>query len=319
MTGAAGRPARPSVRVRVPGKVNVTLAVGERRPDGYHDLSTVFMAVDLHDTVLVRPAERMSVTVRGRGEGRVPLDEDNLAVRAARLIAKETGRERAAEIRIDKSIPVAGGMAGGSADAAATLVACNELWGLGLSYEELRLLAAQLGSDVAFPLLGGVGLGTGRGECLTQLPEAGAGAFHWVFAVAEDGLSTPEVFREHDRLQELREVPPPAGEQERAATVAAVVRALRGGDARALARIAERGNDLQPAALSLRPELRRTLRLGRQAGALAALLSGSGPTCAFLAESAGAAAGLARVLSASGSCREALATTGPVPGCLSAG
>ena len=301
--------------VRVPGKVNVTLSVGARRADGYHDLSTVFLAVGLYDTVRVRPSARMSVTVQGRDAAEVPLDEGNLAVRAARLIAKEAGKDAAVEIRIDKNIPVAGGMAGGSADAAATLVACNEIWGLGLSFEELRLLAAQLGSDVAFPLLGGVGLGAGRGERLTPLPEVGAEAFHWVFAVAEHGLSTQSVFVEHDRLQALRDSPPVGAGASTAAT-AAVTRALHSGDAHALARAAEQGNDLQRAALSLRPGLRRTLDLGRRAGALTALVSGSGPTCAFLAESAEAAAEVARALSASDACREALTAAGPVPGCL---
>jgi 4-diphosphocytidyl-2-C-methyl-D-erythritol kinase len=203
-------------------------------------------------------------------------------------------------------------MAGGSADAAAALVGCNALWGLGLSQEELLLLAAELGSDVGFPLYGGVALGTGRGELLTPLSISGAGVFHWVFAVSPHGLATPAVFQEYDRLRRTR---PADGERPTPEWVAEVTDALNSGDAALLAAAVKDANDLQKAALSLRPELADTLRLGPEHGALAGLVSGSGPTCAFLTESARAAATLATALSATGRYRDVLVTAGPANGC----
>ncbi|MBD0674835.1 4-(cytidine 5'-diphospho)-2-C-methyl-D-erythritol kinase, partial [Streptomyces sp. CBMA156] len=293
----AGAGRRAGVTVRAPGKVNLTLSVGPLRPDGYHELSTVFLAVGLHDVVRIAPAARLTVTVRGPGAAGVPDGDDNLAARAVRLIARAAGADPAVAVRIDKRVPVAGGMAGGSADAAAALVGCDALWGLGLSREELRLLAAELGSDVGFPLYGGAALGTGRGELLTPLGTSGSGVFHWVFAVSPQGLATPAVFREYDRLVRTR---PAHGERPAAERVTAVADALDSGDAALLAAAVKDANDLQEAALSLRPELADTLRLGPEHGALAGLVSGSGPTCAFLTESAPAAAALAGALSATG-------------------
>ncbi|MBV6702598.1 4-(cytidine 5'-diphospho)-2-C-methyl-D-erythritol kinase [Kitasatospora aureofaciens] len=303
---------RAGVTVRAPGKVNLTLSVGPRRPGGYHELTTVFLAVSLHDVVRIAPAPRLTVTVRGPGAADIPAGDGNLAARAVRLIARAAGVEPAVAVHIDKRIPVAGGMAGGSADAAAALVGCDALWGLGLSREELRLLAAELGSDVGFPLYGGVALGTGRGELLTPLETSGAGVFHWVFAVSPHGLATPAVFQEHDRLRRTR---PTDGERPAPERVAAVTDALDSGDAALLAAAVKDANDLQEAALSLRPELADTLRLGPEHGALAGLVSGSGPTCAFLTESAHAAATLATALSATGRYRDVLVTAGPTGGC----
>jgi 4-diphosphocytidyl-2-C-methyl-D-erythritol kinase len=292
-----------SVTVRVPAKVNVQLAVGAARPDGFHDLANVFLAVGLYDEVTVTPADELRVTCEGPDAAGVPLDRTNLAARAAIALAARRGIEPDVHIHIAKDIPVAGGMAGGSADGAGALLACNTLWGAGASRAELLALCAELGSDVPFSLVGGAALGVGRGERLTVL-ETG-GTFHWVFAMAERGLSTPAVFREFDRLAEGREIPEPVASAE-------LLRALANGDAEALA--AAVSNGLQPAALSLFPELADTLEAGRGAGALAALVSGSGPTTAFLARDTGAAEKVAAALRSSGTCRAVRTAEGPVAG-----
>ncbi|MYX95152.1 4-(cytidine 5'-diphospho)-2-C-methyl-D-erythritol kinase [Streptomyces sp. SID486] len=292
-----------SVTVRVPAKVNVQLAVGAARPDGFHDLANVFLAVGLYDEVTVTPADELRVTCAGPDAGQVPLDRTNLAARAALALAGRRGVEPAVHIHIAKDIPVAGGMAGGSADGAGALLACDTLWGTGASRAELLAICAELGSDVPFSLVGGAALGVGRGELLTPL-EVG-GTFHWVFAMAARGLSTPAVFREFDRLAEGREIPEPVASAE-------LLEALAKGDADALA--AATANDLQPAALSLFPELARTLEAGREAGALATLVSGSGPTTAFLTRDAGSAEKVAEALRSSGTCRTVRTAAAPVPG-----
>ncbi|MFI5685989.1 4-(cytidine 5'-diphospho)-2-C-methyl-D-erythritol kinase [Streptomyces sp. NPDC051636] len=292
-----------SVTVRVPAKVNVQLAVGAARPDGFHDLANVFLAVGLYDEVTVTPADELRVTCAGPDAEQVPLDRTNLAARAAVALAERRGIEPAVHLHIAKDIPVAGGMAGGSADGAGALLACNTLWGTGASRAELLSICAELGSDVPFGLVGGAALGIGRGERLTAL-EVG-GTFHWVFAMAERGLSTPAVFREFDRLAEGRQIPEPVASAE-------LLEALAKGDPEALAGAVS--NDLQPAALSLFPELADTLDAGRAAGALAALVSGSGPTTAFLARDAESAEKAAQALRASGTCRTVRTAEGPVPG-----
>ncbi|MFF5336784.1 4-(cytidine 5'-diphospho)-2-C-methyl-D-erythritol kinase [Streptomyces sp. NPDC013181] len=292
-----------SVTVRVPAKVNVQLAVGAARPDGFHDLASVFLAVGLYDEVTVTPADRLRITCSGPDAAQVPLDASNLAARAASALAARHGIAPSVHLHIDKDIPVAGGMAGGSADGAAALLACDALWGTGTPRDELLALCAQLGSDVPFSLVGGAALGTGRGERLTPV-EVG-GTFHWVFAVADGGLSTPAVYREFDRLTEGTRVPEPVASD-------ALLDALRTGDAKALA--ASLGNDLQAAALSLRPSLAATLAAGTEAGALAALVSGSGPTTAFLTEDAATADRVAAALTASGTCRTARTATSPARG-----
>ena len=292
-----------SVTVRVPAKVNVQLAVGAARPDGFHDLANVFLAVGLYDEVTVTPAEELRVTCEGPDAAQVPLDRTNLAARAALVLAGRRGIEPAVHLHIAKDIPVAGGMAGGSADGAGTLLACDTLWGTGASREELLDICAELGSDVPFSLVGGAALGTGRGEKLRPLDVGGD--FSWVFAMAERGLSTPAVFREFDRLTEGLDVPEPVASE-------ALLGALAEGDPDALA--AAVSNDLQPAALSLFPELAETLAAGSAAGALAGLVSGSGPTTAFLARDAGSAAKIADALRASGTCRTVRVASGPAPG-----
>ncbi|MYR02248.1 MULTISPECIES: 4-(cytidine 5'-diphospho)-2-C-methyl-D-erythritol kinase [unclassified Streptomyces] len=292
-----------SVTVRVPAKVNVQLAVGAARPDGFHDLANVFLAVGLYDEVTVTPADELRVTCAGPDAAQVPLDRTNLAARAALALAARRGIEPNVHLHIDKDIPVAGGMAGGSADGAGALLACDRLWGTGASRAELLAICAELGSDVPFSLVGGAALGVGRGERLTGLDVGGT--FHWVFAMAERGLSTPAVFREFDRLAEGREIPEPVASQD-------LLDALAKGDADALA--AAVTNDLQPPALSLFPELAATLAAGRAAGALASLVSGSGPTTAFLTRDAETAQKVAGALTASGTCRTVRTAAGPVAG-----
>ncbi|MFD9316923.1 4-(cytidine 5'-diphospho)-2-C-methyl-D-erythritol kinase [Streptomyces sp. NPDC060053] len=292
-----------SVTVRVPAKVNVQLAVGAARADGFHDLANVFLAVGLYDEVTATPADALRVTCEGPDAGQVPLDRTNLAARAAIALAERYGRTPDVHLHIAKDIPVAGGMAGGSADGAGALLACDALWGTGATRDELLEICAELGSDVPFSLVGGAALGTGRGEKLTPL-EAG-GTFHWVFAMAERGLSTPSVFREFDRLAQGRDIPEPVASRQ-------LLDALAEGDPDALAAIVS--NDLQPAALSLFPELADTLAAGHAAGALATLVSGSGPTTAFLARDTAAAAKIAEALRTSGTCRSVRVAAGPAPG-----
>ncbi|MGX5183824.1 4-(cytidine 5'-diphospho)-2-C-methyl-D-erythritol kinase [Streptomyces avermitilis] len=292
-----------SVTVRVPAKVNVQLAVGGARPDGFHDLANVFLAVGLYDEVTATPADELRITCEGPDAAQVPLDRTNLAARAAIALAARHGLAPDVHLHIAKDIPVAGGMAGGSADAAGALLACDTLWGTNASRGELLDICAELGSDVPFSLVGGAALGTGRGERLREL-EVG-GTFHWVFAVADGGLSTPAVYGEFDRLSEGVRVPEPVASQE-------LFDALAKGDAVALA--AAVSNDLQPAALSLFPSLTDTLDAGRAAGALAALVSGSGPTTAFLTRDADGAKAVAQALLASGTCRTARVAPSPAPG-----
>jgi 4-diphosphocytidyl-2-C-methyl-D-erythritol kinase len=277
--------------------------VGAARPDGFHDLANVFLAVGLYDEVTVTPADELRITCEGPDAAQVPLDRTNLAARAAIALAERHGIEPAVHIHIAKDIPVAGGMAGGSADGAGALVACDALWGTDASRGELLDICAELGSDVPFSLVGGAALGTGRGEKLTAL-EVG-GTFHWVFATAHGGLSTPAVYREFDRLAEGRDIPEPVASRE-------LLDALAKGDPDALA--ATLSNDLQPAALSLFPDLTDTLAVGREAGALAALVSGSGPTTAFLVRDPESAEKAAEALRASGTCRTVRTACGPAAG-----
>lgn len=294
------------VVVRAPAKLNLQLAVGPLGQDGFHPLATVFHAVSLFDEVV---AERRAegggpvVTVVGEGLADVPLDSSNLAWRAAEALAGEFGAAPDVALTIRKGIPVAGGMAGGSADAAAALVSCARLWGLSADRADLLRVAARLGSDVPFPLLGGTAVGTGRGDRLT--PALTSGSFHWVFALSEQGLSTPAVYRRFDELNAGRQVAAPTVDER-------VMTAVRSGDVRALA--AALSNDLQPAALSLRPALQGLLDIGADAGALAGLVSGSGPTVAFLVGDADAAMNLTVALSTSGMCRAVRYAEGPAPG-----
>ncbi|AKA04323.1 4-diphosphocytidyl-2C-methyl-D-erythritol kinase [Streptomyces noursei ZPM] len=304
------RNAPDRVTVRVPAKVNVQLAVGGRRPDGFHDLANVFLAVGLHDEVTAAPADALTLTCTGPDADQVPLDESNLAARAARALAARHGLDPRVHLHIAKDIPVAGGMAGGSADAAGALLACDALWGTATPQEELLSICAELGSDVPFSLVGGAALGRGRGELLEPLPVGGT--FHWVFAVADGGLSTPAVYKECDRLRDASGTGATTADVPDPEPTPALLDALRTGDPAALA--AALSNDLQAAALSLRPSLAATLAAGTDAGALAALVSGSGPTTAFLVADADQADRVAAALRASGTCRTARTTVAPAPG-----
>ncbi|GAB3487124.1 4-(cytidine 5'-diphospho)-2-C-methyl-D-erythritol kinase [Amycolatopsis cihanbeyliensis] len=296
----------PPVTVRVPSKVNLHLSVGDARADGFHELTTIFQALSLSDEVTVAATEEPGVEVYGEGQDSVPTGGNNLAWRAVRALAARVGRpedELKVRVVLRKGIPVAGGMAGGSADAAATLVGLASLWRLELTRDELAEVGATLGSDVPFALYGGTALGTGRGEQL--VPVLARHTFHWVLAFDQRGLSTPRVFGELDRLRS-------AGDPPRVGSHDPVVEALASGDPRQLALLL--GNDLQAAAVSLRPGLRRTLRAGVSAGALAGTVSGSGPTCAFLCVDAESALAVAAELSGAGVCRTVRVAHGPVPG-----
>lgn len=285
-----------SVRVRVPAKVNLLLKVGPLR-DGYHPLQTVFHAVDLYDEVTATAGSGLAVTVSGEGAGDVPTDGTNLAWRAAAALAEAAGVPADAHLHIDKTIPVAGGMAGGSADAAAALLACARLWGV---EADLPAIAAGLGADVAFGLLGGTAHGQGRGELLTALPDAPA--LHWVLALADFGISTAVAYAEFDRRRPDAVEPGPE-------VVAPLVAALAAGDLDAIA--AAMGNDLQPAAAGLAPSVGHTLMAGIDAGAVAGLVSGSGPTCAFLCRSPMHTHAVAKRLAEFG---RVVVASGPVPG-----
>jgi 4-diphosphocytidyl-2-C-methyl-D-erythritol kinase len=298
-------PTLAGVRVRVPAKINLALKVGAPRRDGYHPLATVYHAVSLYDEVEATWADpgEFTVAVRGEGADHVPLDGSNLAVRAARLLANHYAPydSLGAHLSINKSIPVAGGLAGGSANGAAALLACAVLWDLDISSEQLGTLAGELGSDVPFALLGGTAVGSGRGEKVA--PALARGTYHWVLAFGHHGLSTAAVYRRFDDLNPS--APPPK-------VPADLMNALRGGDPRLLG--AALSNDLQPAALDLQPQLRTVLQTGLEYGALAALVSGSGPTCAFLVDGEPAAIDLSVTLSAEGLCRAVRRATGPVTG-----
>lgn len=294
----------PPVTVRVPAKVNLHLAVSEPGDDGYHDLATVFQALSLTDEVTVAVGDEPGVEVRGEHVEGVPLDDSNLAWRAVLALAAWADRDPGTiRVSIRKGIPVAGGMAGGSADAAATLVGLASLWRLDITRDVLVELASALGSDVPFVLHGGTALGTGRGDQL--VPVLSRHSFHWVIALDKEGLSTPKVYGELDRLRD-------EGKSKRVGAVEPVLEALASGDPRQLALLL--GNDLQAAAISLRPSLRRTLRAGVTAGALAGIVSGSGPSCAFLCESAHSAVRVAAELAGAGVCRTVRVASGPVPG-----
>ena len=294
-----------SVTVRAPAKVNLALGVGPLRPDGYHGLATVFHAVGLYDDLVATPLPEgsgLQLVVEGEGAGEVPLDGTNLAARAVAAL-EVYGASPDISLTIRKGIPVAGGMAGGSADAAAALVATDALFDLGLGKEHLLDIAATLGSDVPFALHGGTAIGSDTGTRLTTALVRGS--YHWVFVLAEEGLSTPLVYREFDRLSAGRAVPEPVVPD-------ALMAALRAGDAVALGKSLH--NDLQQPAVLLRPHLAQVLSIGHEYGALGGVVSGSGPTCAFLARDDAHAVDLAVAFSASGVCRTVKRAIGPVPG-----
>jgi 4-diphosphocytidyl-2-C-methyl-D-erythritol kinase len=301
------------VKVRVPAKINLHLGVGPARPDGYHELSTVYHAISLYDELTARRGDTLTLTMEGEGAGELALDESNLVIRAARALAAHAKVPAHARLHLRKQIPLAAGLAGGSADAAAALVACDALWGIGLSRDELAAVAADIGSDVPFLVYGGTALGTGRGEAVSPVL-ARPISWHWVVAIADGGLATPDVYRELDRLREAGQGPrlPGHASSQLLGSADQLLAALRQRDPAVLG--AALDNDLQAAALSLRPGLADVLKSGHAAGALAGLVSGSGPTCVFLAADSQHATQIAEDLTAAEVCRVARTAHGPVAG-----
>ncbi|MGV8912745.1 MAG: 4-(cytidine 5'-diphospho)-2-C-methyl-D-erythritol kinase [Rhodoglobus sp.] len=296
------------VHARAPGKINVFLKVGSLLDDGYHDVAIAYQAVSLYEDVRAFHADDFSVSVSGTVDlSRVPTDGSNIAIKAARLLARRAGYRGGVRLEIDKHVPVTGGMGGGSADAAATLLACDALWGTGVSREQMLGMAAELGADVPFALTGGTAIGTGRGDQLS--PALAKGQFQWVLALSDSGLSTPEVYNELDlhRERHSQDIFP----AEVAPTVETnVLQALRAGDPRMLAESLH--NDLQAPALHMEPSLAAVIELGEKNGALAGIVSGSGPTVAFLTADLDSALELQIALSAAQ--MNVVRATGPVHG-----
>lgn len=299
-------PAQVGNRVvaKAPAKINIQLSVGGPRPDGFHDVATVYQAVSLFDEVTLTASpvgSGVSLEITGDEAADLSADENNLAHRAVTMVAKKLKVKPDCEIKLVKSIPVAAGLAGGSADAAAALIAANALWGNSLSKDQIAVMAASLGSDVPFALRGGTAVGRGRGEVLA--PTLCRGEFVWVLAFVDGQISTSDSYRLLDESRPLYQV---ADIDER------VLTALATGDAVALG--AALKNDLQEVAIRLRPSIAALLEYGMQEGALGALVSGSGPTCMFLARDNDHAIDLAVRLSGGAVCRSVRRVIGPVPG-----
>lgn len=291
------------MEVQVPAKVNLQLSVGPKETDGYHEVVTVFQAISLYDKLRLKQSDQFSLQVTGDYVSGVPLDRDNLVYRALDLMAKRFDTAIDFEIEIEKSIPVAGGLAGGSADAAGTLLAVDQLYALNLSKDELGELARELGSDVPFILHGGTAIGRGHGDQVT--PALSRGNYHWVIAVSSSGLSTPAVYAECDRLRAGLDIKAPNLNDE-------LLQALLSGDATKVGRCLS--NDLQSAACSIRPALRLILDTGQEYGALGGLVSGSGPSVAFLVADEDHSLDLAVALTSSGVVGSVARAQGPVSG-----
>lgn len=289
--------------VRVPGKVNLQLSVGPLQKDGYHELATVFQSVSLFDELILSPIDSGSITINSGGKAGVPEGKENLAYRAAELMLDRFDIESGVAIKIKKEIPIAGGMAGGSANAGATIVGIDSLFSLGLSRNEMEKLGAELGADVPFTISGGTAIGTGRGDRIT--PVLSRGTYHWVLALSTSGLSTPAVYSECDRLREGMDIAAPHVNDD-------LLQSLTHGDAKSLGK--KLVNDLQPAACSLKPALRLILDVGIDYGALGGIVCGSGPTVAFLAENEEHALDLVVALTSSGVVGNVVRAQGPVPG-----
>jgi len=296
------------VHARAPGKINVSLTVGALQEDGYHDVATAYQAVSLYEDVYATRSDGFSVEFGGSIDtSHLTVGADNLAIRAARLLARSTGYRGGVHLRIEKHVPIAGGMGGGSADAAATLLACDALWGTERTRDQLLALGAELGADVPFALAGGTAIGTGRGDRLS--PALAKGTFQWVLAIAEFGVATPDVYGELDKHRE-RHAQDIFPAQQIPQVDSGVLQALRAGDPHMLAEVLH--NDLQAPALHLAPGLGEVLQLGEENGALAGIVSGSGPTVAFLAADLDGALELQIALSAAR--LTVIRATGPVHG-----
>jgi 4-diphosphocytidyl-2-C-methyl-D-erythritol kinase len=294
------------VTARVPAKVNLQLSVGPLGNDGFHEVTTVFQAISLFDDVTVASTEvkdGIKISISGQTSNGVPVDNSNLAVKAAQLMIKNYDLPKDLSIKLKKEIPVAGGMAGGSADAAGVIVGLDSLFELGLSRDEMESVGSKIGSDVPFSICGGVAIGTGRGDQIT--PALAKGNYNWVLALSGQGLSTPAVYQECDRLREGLSIAPPVVSEQ-------LMQALRAGDAKALGKALT--NELQPAACSLRPALRLVLDVGIDYGALGGIVSGSGPTVAFLVSDDDHAMDLTVALSSSGVVSTVVRANGPAHG-----
>ena len=294
------------VTVRVPAKVNLQLSVGPLGADGFHEVTTVFQAISLFDDVTVATADKgdgIKISITGQTSGGVPADNSNLAVKAAQLMIKNYDLPEDLVIKLKKEIPVAGGMAGGSADAAGVIVGLDSLFELGLSRDVMESVGSKIGSDVPFSICGGVAIGTGRGDQIT--PALAKGSYNWVLALSGQGLATPSVYQECDRLREGLSIAPPVVSEP-------LMQALRAGDAKALGEALT--NELQPAACSLRPALRLVLDVGVDYGALGGIVSGSGPTVAFLVSDDEHAMDLTVALSSSGVVSSVVRASGPTNG-----
>jgi 4-diphosphocytidyl-2-C-methyl-D-erythritol kinase len=278
--------------------------VGPLQRDGYHQVATVFQAVSIFDDVKIALSDKSGITIHSaKSDERLPLDKNNLAFKAAQLMARKFDISDGIEITLNKEIPIAGGMAGGSADAGATIVGIDALFSLGLKRNEMEKIGSELGADIPFTISGGTAIGTGRGDQIT--PVLSRGSYSWVLALSSSGLSTPAVYNECDRLREGLQVAPPHISD-------SLLHALSAGDAVALGKALS--NDLQPAACSLKPALRLILDVGLDYGALGGLVSGSGPTVAFLAENEDHALDLVVALTSSGVVGNVVRASGPVPG-----
>jgi len=294
------------VTARVPAKVNLQLSVGPLGSDGFHEVTTVFQAISLFDDVTVATADKgegIKISITGQTSGGVPADNSNLAVKAAQLMIKNYDLPQDLVIKLKKEIPVAGGMAGGSADAAGVIVGLDSLFELGLSRDVMESVGSKIGSDVPFSICGGVAIGTGRGDQIT--PALAKGSYNWVLALSGQGLATPSVYQECDRLREGLSIAAPVVSEP-------LMQALRAGDAKALGKALT--NELQPAACSLRPALRLVLDVGVDYGALGGIVSGSGPTVAFLVSDDDHAMDLTVALSSSGVVSSVVRASGPTSG-----
>jgi 4-diphosphocytidyl-2-C-methyl-D-erythritol kinase len=297
---------KSTVTVRVPAKVNLQLSVGPREEDGYHNLVSVFQAISIYDDVTITKTHAgsgVTISIIGDHTHGVPADATNLAVKAAHLIEKEYDFEIDAHIEVKKSIPVAGGMAGGSADAAAVIVGLDALYTLMMTRDEMFELGSQLGSDVPFMISGGTAIGQGHGDQLTAA--LSRGTYHWVIALSSVGLSTPSVYTECDRLRAGSIISAPQINDQ-------LMQSLLASNSKAVGRALH--NDLQPGACSLRPALTLVLGVGEEYGALGAIVSGSGPTVAFLVEDEEQGLDLAVALTASGVVGSVARAIGPVHG-----
>jgi len=290
------------VSVRVPGKINLQLSVGPLQRDGYHELATVFQSVSLFDEITVGEIEE-GIEIHSDAKSAIPLGKENLAYQAAEIMRKRFDIESGLSIKIKKEIPIAGGMAGGSADAGGTIVAIDSLFSLGLKRDEMERIGSELGADVPFTISGGTAIGTGRGDQIA--PVLSRGSYNWVLALSSSGLSTPSVYKECDRLREGLDISKPFVSD-------TLLQALSHGDAKALGK--SLSNDLQQAACSLKPALRLILDVGLDYGALGGIVSGSGPTVAFLAENEDHALDLVVALTSSGVVGNVIRVAGPVPG-----